>query len=486
MRCRHIVFTAAWFALLLPAGPKDVWSAAGQRDVVRRPAAQRAPGRQAAAQEAPKRDTEDAKRMRPGKDPGIMLERANRFAMQGRCDEAIPMLERLLSEYPQISAASEMLAECYLKEGRLSDAVVLLEKCLAEEPENFACLRGLGLAYIESGDKEKGVAAWRRILKDDEKHAALFGTVAKMEQEAGLYDEAIATLRAGKKFKEYGEYYSREIIRLERILGRDEDAFTEAILLIGRRPGSLEGELKAVADIFRESRRQDRLAGIADSLAAAGEDSSGVFRTLRAILLAETGRYSEVRAQIPGGDRSDSIERERSRPRDKDRPQPRAKDRPDLREEELHSLINYMAMSPKKRDDEHFRALHEEAMRAFLDRFGSSPRAPGIMLMMAMEKRETARSAGPDRARLLDEALALADEAKRHRLGGSYLERSALFKARVRFEDLGAPEEALAELDGARMRSPTAAAEAADHSAMRCATAGSASPRRARLRRSAA
>ena len=128
--------------------------------------------------------------------------------MQGRCEDAIPILERLTAEYPRIAAANEMLAGCYIKEGRAQDAASLLERCLEEEPGQFAYVRDLGRAYIDlgrqRGSRRRLAAACSRATRST---ASMYGHVAKMEQEAGLYDEAIETLRAGTRFKENAEYY---------------------------------------------------------------------------------------------------------------------------------------------------------------------------------------------------------------------------------------------------------------------------------------
>ncbi len=365
----------------------------------------------------------------PGEPPGVLLDRANVLVMQGRFDDAIPILENLAAKFPRLSAAKEMISECYLKAGRAQDAVTFLERCLEEEPDNFVYVRNLGLAYIDRGQKERAVAIWRGILKDDERSAGLYGTIAKMEQDAGLYDEAIETLRAGKKFKHLGEHYAREIIRLERILGRDEEAIREALLLVGRREGGLESELGTVGDIFRESEKKERLVAIVDSVVTRGGDRSGIFRTLKTIFLIEDGRYDEARKALfgPGA-------------------QP-------PREEELYSLLIRMEQLSHGRNGERFDLLYGEMMEQFLARYGSSMPAPRVLLMMASGKRDAARNAGAGREKLLEEVLALADSAKRHRAAGAYLERAAIFKARVLFDDFRRPDEALGELDGVRWRS---------------------------------
>jgi tetratricopeptide (TPR) repeat protein len=388
----------------------------------------KSPVRQSRRQEPPARSRTRPKPVPPEKGrasetPGAMIDRANHFLMQGRCAEAIPILERLTTEYPRIAAANDMLAGCYIKEGRAQDAASFLERCLKEEPGQFEYVRDLGRAYMDLDRREDAVAAWRGLLAGDEKTASMYGHVAKMEQEAGLYDEAIETLRAGAGFKETWEYYSREIIRLERIIGREEDAFRDALLLIGRRQGAFEGEIRGVADIFRESKKRERLVAMLDSMAAAGNDGGGVFRTLKTVFLVEAGRYDDARGHLFG------------------------KDNQAFREDELYALIVYLERTPLAGGAGRLAALRNDLMRNFLERFGSSAFAPHVRLMAAESARESARSAsGPEREKLLGETLALCDAVKRIGLGAPYFDRAAILKARVYFEDMHKPGEALVEL----------------------------------------
>lgn len=366
---------------------------------------------------------------RASEDPGAMMDRANHFLMQERCAEAIPILERLTTEYPRIAAANEMLAGCYIKEGRAQDAVSLLERCLKEEPGQFAYARDLGRAYMDLGRREDAVAVWRSLLASDEKTASMYGQVAKMEQEAGLYDEAIVTLRAGAGFKETAEYYSREIVRLERIIGREEDAFRDALLLIGQRQGALEGEIRDVSEIFRESKKRERLVALLDSMAAAGNDRTGIFRTLKTIFLIEAERYEDARKHLFGTGA------------------------PAFREDELYALLVHLGRIPIASGDGRLTLLRDDLMQRFLERFGSSAFAPHVRLMAAESARESARSAsGPGRERLLGETLALCDAAKRSGLGAPYFDKAAILKARVYFEDMHKPGEALVELSNVGRR----------------------------------
>lgn len=370
-----------------------------------------------------------AEKGRATESPGAMLDRANHFLMLGRCGEAIPILERLVKDYPRIAAANEMLSVCYIKEGRAADAAAHLERCLAEDPGQVAYARELGRAYMDLDRREDAVAVWRRLLAGDEKTASMYGHVAKMMQEAGLYDEAVEILREGTKYKETADYYSREIVRLERIIGREEDAFRDALQLVGRRPGALEGEIREVADIYRESKKRERLVAILDSTAAASGDRSGAFRTLRTVFLVEAERYDDAREHLLGANASA------------------------FREDELYALLVHLGKMPVAGADPRLAALRGDLMRLFLERFGSSAFAPHVRLMAAENAREAMRSAPEqERAKLLEEALAHCDAVKRSGRGAPYFDRAVILKARMLYEDRRRPAEALAELSAAGRR----------------------------------
>ena len=371
---------------------------------------------------------------RPGKSrtseaPGAMLERANHFIVRNRCADAVPILERLAAEYPRLAAANEMLAGCYIKEGRAQDAVSLLERCLEAEPGQFVYARDLGRAYMDLGRREDAVAVWRSLLAGDEKTASMYGHVAKMEQEAGLYDEAIETLRAGARLAENAEYYLREIVRLERIIGREEEAFRDALLLAGQRRGALEGDIRNVTEIFGESKNRERLVALLDSMTEAGSGGSGAFRALKTIFLVEDERYEDAREHLFGaGGR-------------------------EFREDEIYALLVHLGRMPLASGDGRLASLRDDLMQRFLERFGSSAFAPHVRLMAAESKRESARNAsGPAREKLLAESLALSDAAKRSGLGAPYFDRAAILKARVYFEDMHISGEALAELSNVGKR----------------------------------
>jgi tetratricopeptide (TPR) repeat protein len=410
--------TGARGAVRSPAPPGTGWAVYGR--------AARGGG-----QERPRSDKSSKQRgiIKEIINPTHEMNRASRLMRESRYGEAIPVLEMIAKGYPQILVAVEMLFECYVKAGRLQDAVDLLESKLKEHPDHFNFVRNLGYAYLDLGLKDKAIEAWERLLTGDERRAADYGKIAKIEQNAGLYEEAIETLRAGRRFKMHYERYTMEIIRLERILGRSRRAFREGIEYIasGREP-TLE-QAAFIFGVFREAGGStDLLSGI-DSLIAVGHGHGRFLRMLRTLLLVEAGMYVEAWNDLEtmgGGS---------------------------LSEKELSAFAGFLAGMEHKMDDDRFNAFFRRSMNFFLSRYGRSAVAPAVRFFMAERRRAGARRAAGGSGEEFEQAIALVDSVLHHPAGAHLHERASILKAEILLDDLHDPAGALETLDGARIRS---------------------------------
>jgi tetratricopeptide (TPR) repeat protein len=386
------------------------------------------------------RPPEPAKTRPPGtrlSNPRADLQRAISYMEAQAWGDAIGILESVTARYPEISEAPELLAQCYLKAGRPKDAAAVFERILAQQPNRLTCIRDLGLAYMDMGEKDMAVATWRRALAMRPPSGAYYGTVARLEQDAGLYAEAIATLREGLGVKEYRSSYASQIVHLEKVIGREEDAFRDALLMAGEGDAASPIIGSPAVDIFAESKEQDKLLAITDSAIVARGAEGERLRFLKSILLVNRGNYREAGADLFG---------------------PKARKIP---EGIFYSMLQEWERSKGAVFDERRAAFFKDACARFLADYPSSYLAPSVMLMMARSDREAALRGGPDAARLASEALALADQAMKHKQGIPYQEEAALFKARVLFEDLHKPDDALAQLDGVAWRTGRSAPDAA-------------------------
>jgi tetratricopeptide (TPR) repeat protein len=343
---------------------------------------------------------------------------------QGRCEEAIGILEPLCENRPDLHRAAEQLASCYIELGLAERAVDFLESRIAGAPAHVPFARLLGNAYLDLGEREMALGAWRRILGDDPRLSRNYGLVGRLMIEAGFYEEAIETYRGGRVFGTLFRPYTAEIIRLERLLGRNDTAFREVVALIGSAPGLNVGDVQLLADIYAESGLSDRLFAIADS--AAAETEGGRFDIIRAVLLLEAGRYGEAERYIEG--------------------------RGALADREFYSFISYLSTVWRERKETGFSTFYRKALDAFLALYPGSPVAPEVMLVLAESLREEALLR-EGLEELFVKALRTIELVKEHKRGNMLLERAAILEAEILLEDLHRPRDAIAALEGIRFHS---------------------------------
>jgi tetratricopeptide (TPR) repeat protein len=341
---------------------------------------------------------------------------AERFVREKRFDDAIRVLERLCLNNPRFNLAAEHLVRCYFETGRTGRAIEFLEERLAKDPAHFPFARDLGNAYLDTAEREKALAVWNGVLERAPGDARNYGRIARLEVEAGFYQEAISTYRAGRVFEKLYQPYTVEIIRLERLLGRCEMAFREAIGLIAWAERMDMRNARLAAEIYAEAGFDERLLAVVDSVSAITRPVDARFLVARAALLIEAGKYGEAGIYV--------------------------EERNALPAKQLYDFIRYLSdVKPQKRDPG-FLTLYQEVLDTFLARYPGSPVAPGVMLALAENLRE---EAGGDGEKLAD-ALRTAEEVVAHRWGKIYAEKVALFEARLLFEDLNRPREALEAL----------------------------------------
>ena len=214
-----------------------------------------------------------------------MLERANHFIVRNRCADAVPILERLAAEIVA-AAVNEMLAGCYIKEGRGAGRGLSARAMPRGRARAVRDARDLGRAYMDLGRREDAVVVWRSRSPATRRPLRCTVTSRRWSRRRGsMTKRSRRSARSATRGER--QYYVREIVRLERIIGREEDAFRDALLLAGQRRGALEGDIRNVTEIFRESKNRERLVALRP-MTEAGSGGSGAFRTLKTIFSSRT------------------------------------------------------------------------------------------------------------------------------------------------------------------------------------------------------
>ncbi len=357
--------------------------------------------------------------------PGELLALASRFISQKRYEEAIEILEPLAEENPGMKNAAERLALCYQKTGRPQDAVALLEERIARDPHHLPFARTLGHAYLDLGERGRAIEAWHSILDDDPKRSGYYGIIAQLEKEAGLYEEALGTYRAGRIHEPYYRQFTIEIIRLERLLGRTQVAFEEAVALIAGSSKFSAADVDLAVELFVGAGRDEKLLGHLDSAATGDSPGNAYLAVLKTALLVDTGRYGEAIEHFEKLD--------------------------DTGEREIFAIVGYLVRARKQEPMNGRDPVLRKALEAFLEDHEASPVAPGVMFALAEDLLAQAES-GTGREEALQEALDVIDRILSHPKSGFYFEPALLLEAKILLDELHQPAGALEALEGAKFR----------------------------------
>ncbi len=142
---------------------------------------------------------------------------------------AIALFNEFNEKYPGRFEENYYLGKCYMAAGMFEDAALFLEGARVKFPGDYQFVDMLGQAYVEMGEQEKAVEAWHSVLTDKEKDASRYLQVSRAEWNAGMFDQAIETLKEGRRFKAHFSRFTAEIVRMEKTRGNYRGAFIEAL-----------------------------------------------------------------------------------------------------------------------------------------------------------------------------------------------------------------------------------------------------------------
>lgn len=355
---------------------------------------------------------------------------AVKLISENRFKEAIGVLEPVCEGFPEYHDLAEMLSLAYIRAGRPEDAIALLEERLEKAPGRIEMVKNLGTAYLDIDEREKAIETWESVLGGEHGRPENYGVVSRLEWNAGMYDEAIGTLRAGLVEKKYYRSYMNEIIRMEKLMGRDRDAFIDGLAYLEAEKKPFGMSAQFLADIFRDAGSPPDLLVAVDSLAVSSKENRRFFAITGALLRAAGGDFSMLDTLVSGG-----LEIE-----------PEA--------EEMYYVANAFFQMKDQRGSEDYRDAFSKVQSVFMKRFARSPMIPQMFLVSAQYYNEAGINDPEGGGSFFEKAVAMADSTLNHPLGQQYREKAALLKAGILLERLHMPEEALQALAGVRWTSP--------------------------------
>jgi arylsulfatase A-like enzyme/Tfp pilus assembly protein PilF len=109
---------------------------------------------------------------------------------EGRFDEVVGMLKRVLREDPTVIDAWFMLGNVHAKVNRQEQAIEYFKKALALKPDDEMAVVNMANAYRQIGRDEEALVGYRRFLQLDARNAQVRYEVAQILIDRGDLDEA--------------------------------------------------------------------------------------------------------------------------------------------------------------------------------------------------------------------------------------------------------------------------------------------------------
>jgi arylsulfatase A-like enzyme/predicted Zn-dependent protease len=113
----------------------------------------------------------------------------------GKEDDAIPLLESVLKEAPEVIDAYYTLANCHFKRKEFAEAAELYRTTLAKRPDHDYAMIGLADTLVAQGRSDEAIAGYEHFLKTDTANAQILYRLAQVQLDAEHDDDAAANFR---------------------------------------------------------------------------------------------------------------------------------------------------------------------------------------------------------------------------------------------------------------------------------------------------
>jgi Flp pilus assembly protein TadD len=124
--------------------------------------------------------------------PNTLYSMARILADQGRGEEAIYVLERIIRDYPNFMPSYIELAEAQMRLRRTDAAISTLAAGLVHAPRDSVILNDLGMVYLIKGDPVQAMEWFRQAASNTPDNVRYRSNMALSLGLMGRYDESLA------------------------------------------------------------------------------------------------------------------------------------------------------------------------------------------------------------------------------------------------------------------------------------------------------
>ncbi len=170
------------------------------------------------------------------------------FLGEGKTDEAIVELKKVVAQRPNFAQGHEALARAYISKRDYSNAAVEMKKVIALDPHNERAYDGLGLIYLQENQLPLAQDTFTQMIKvntnNPDGHAGLASALSEQRKDTEALEEFKRTAAIDSDYQ--GVYYNIGVE--EARLGLLDDAI--ASLIKQRQYADDQENEKLLADVY--------------------------------------------------------------------------------------------------------------------------------------------------------------------------------------------------------------------------------------------
>ncbi|MFQ5791069.1 MAG: sulfatase-like hydrolase/transferase, partial [Acidobacteriota bacterium] len=125
-----------------------------------------------------------------------LIKEAGSDSSEGRMDEAMAKIHRVLAEDPDILEAHNILGNLHSMWGDKEQAIAAYKEALARDPGYKPALFSLAVTYKETGRPDDAAAGFRRVLELEPRDSRAYFMLAKIHIEGQEFAAALALLKS--------------------------------------------------------------------------------------------------------------------------------------------------------------------------------------------------------------------------------------------------------------------------------------------------
>lgn len=166
---------------------------------------------------------------------------ANRLIQQQRYDDALPILERVTRQEPEVFIFFDRLIECHIQLKQYDIAIERLKNGINQQLNVGESNILLGEVYHLQGDTSLAFSVWEKNLEQNPNQLQIYLNTAKKMMDRRAYLEAIAVYEKGRSVFKNDLLFMSDIPNAYMQAGKYEEAISEWLTIIKDNPNQIAG-----------------------------------------------------------------------------------------------------------------------------------------------------------------------------------------------------------------------------------------------------